>query len=87
MPRLILAVILCFLPLVSVQATRPVLKIGLTSTTCGNTAGIAINQVQSLRWWANDTNARGGITVNGTVYDVDFVMCDTSLPPQPLISA
>lgn len=82
MLRLNLAIIPFSLLLVSVLAARPVIKIGLTSTTCGNTAGIAVNQAQSLRWWANDTNARGGITVNGTVYDVNFVMCAAFPLPQ-----
>lgn len=58
----------------AVAAQRPVLKYGLTLSQCGLSASISIGQKQTLEWYANYTNAHGGVNISGVIHDVEFVM-------------
>lgn len=59
----------------SATAQRPKLKYGLTLATCGVSASIAVLQRQTLLWYANFTNAHGGVNVSGVIHDIEFIMC------------
>lgn len=64
----------CLLLVVAVAAQRPVLKYGLTLSQCGVSASISMGQKQTLEWYANYTNAHGGVNISGLIHDVEFVM-------------
>lgn len=68
--------LVCIAALLSLtSAANPTVKVGVTLAKCGLAAQIAQPAEESLRWWANYTNTHGGIVINGTVHDVELVMC------------
>lgn len=52
-----------------------VLRIGGTLSKCGTNAALASQVEDSLRWWASFINDHGGVIINETAFDVQFVMC------------
>lgn len=72
MARVHLLCLVCLLALA--RAANPTVKVGVSLAKCGSAAETAQPAEQSLRWWANYTNNRGGIIINGTAHDVELVM-------------
>lgn len=73
--RALHALALCIALALAVAAQRPKLKYGLTLAQCGVSASIAVLQRQTLLWYANFTNAHGGVNISGVIHDIEFVMC------------
>lgn len=75
MPRAATPLALLVLCLAAVWAANPTLKIGGVLAQCGASSALSIKMAESLQWWAKYINAKGGITVNGTQYDVQVIRC------------
>lgn len=70
-----IAIALCLvLAMVCVVAQRPKLKYGITLAECGVSASISLAQKQTVLWYANYTNANGGVNISGVIHDLEFVM-------------
>ena len=67
--RALVAVLLLLL----VAAQNPKGKIGATLGRCGSSSDLIIRVDAALHWWANYTTTHGGIIINGTVHDVQFI--------------
>lgn len=73
MAHALLVCVACLLGLAS--AANPAVKVGVSLAKCGAAAETAQLVEKSLRWWENYTNTHGGVNINGTVHDVQLVMC------------
>lgn len=59
---------------VCVRAQTPAFRIGGTLTACGEGSDQSTAMRDALQFYANYTNANGGVTINGTRHNLEIIM-------------
>ena len=83
----IVAILICSALISSTGfAANEVLKIGFVGVTSGPAASWGISNVRSMQTRAAWINEIGGVTIDGTTYDVEIVTFDDQKDPKRAIA-
>ena len=56
-------------------AQPPVFRIGGTLSQCGPGSDISLGMKTALEFYVNYTNSYGGVNINGTIHQLELIMC------------